>query len=92
MSCKGTKRTPQQALEARRQAIAGLFASGKTQHAIWHRLRQCCAASKCGRLCPRLVKSPGIALVECVDVVTGERVDLYDALADPDHKCPEELF
>ena len=56
------------------------------------RLDLCCTASKCGRLCSRLVKQPGKAGVYCVDVRTGQHCDLYESLAEPDFVCPEGLF
>ena len=56
------------------------------------RLTICCRASKCGRLCPRLIKQPGRAGVWCVDIQTGSRIYLYEALADPAFKCPQERF
>lgn len=56
------------------------------------RLSICCNASKCARLCPRLTKQPGRAGVWCVDLQSGGKTYLYEALADPAFKCPEERF
>jgi hypothetical protein len=56
------------------------------------RLLRCSTASVCHRLCPRLVKAPGVALVYCVDPVAGKKVDLYNALADPEFACPDGRF
>jgi hypothetical protein len=51
----------------------------------------CCRASECGRLCPHLVKSPGVALVKCW--VEGQPiVGLYEVLGDPDWHCPQKRF
>ena len=73
-------------------AIARLFARGKPEAAFRHRLAQCLHASDCGRLCERLVKAPGKSSVWCVDVPTGERVELYPALEREDFHCPEGRF
>ncbi len=48
---------------------------------------QCTHASECGRLCPCLVKGPGVANVWCVDLETGEKVPLYDVLKKPEGAC-----
>ncbi len=73
-----------------------LIADGRSEYASEafqkHRLLQCLSASKCRRLCPRLVKAYGRPLVWCVDVKTGDKTPLYDALEDPAFECPEGLF
>ena len=56
------------------------------------RLAWCATASECGRLCPRLVKGPGVSQVFCVDIETGERIDLYAALAQREFRCPRGMF
>ena len=57
-----------------------------------HRFAVCVHASDCRRLCPRLVKGPGISQVACVNIETGEQRPLYESLEDPDFECPEGLF
>ena len=57
-----------------------------------HRLAQCTHASECGRLCARLVKGPGVSEIYCVDIETGEKTPLYEALENPDFECPLGLF
>jgi ferredoxin len=52
----------------------------------------CCQATRCGRICSRLVKQPGKAGVWCVDIQTLEKIELYPALGDPDFACPERHF
>jgi len=75
------------AAEVRRRAAA------ESPDAVFrHRLGVCCRASRCGRLCPRLVKQPGKAGVWCVDIMTGGKTTLYEALVDPDFRCPEGHF
>jgi len=59
---------------------------------LQQRLTACCQASPCGRICERLIKQPGKAGVYCVDIETGEKVHLYDALADPSFACPKGRF
>jgi len=75
-----------------REIITGLFARGQAQAAFTHRIGQCVHASDCGRLCERLVKAPGKALVWCVDPQTGERTELYPALEDAGFRCPQARF
>ncbi len=75
-----------------REIIAGLFAKDMPTAALMHRLSQCVHASECSRLCPSLVKGPGIAQIACVNVETGESVNLYEALEREDFICPRELF
>ena len=75
-----------------RAVIEKLFARGKADAAFQHRLVQCYHASKCGRLCERLVKSHGAAMVWCYDIETGERTHLYPALEREDFRCPEGRF
>jgi hypothetical protein len=57
-----------------------------------HRLRICVSASDCGRICPRLIKGPGVAEVRCADISTGTQIPLYSALENPDFECPERRF
>ena len=57
-----------------------------------HRFAYCVRASKCRRLCPRLVKGPGVNQVACVNIKTGEKRPLYESLEDPAFECPEGLF
>jgi hypothetical protein len=38
------------------------------------------------------MKSPGVALVYCTDITTGQSTPLYEALADPAFICPENRF
>ena len=53
----------------------------------------CLRASKCGRICPWLMKSAGtVQEVYCVNLETNEKVRLYDALKDEAFKCPRGLF
>jgi len=54
-----------------------------------HRLNQCCHASTCGRLCPHLIKGPGIEQIRCEHRLEAM---LYDLLEDPEFTCPEGLF
>lgn len=75
-----------------RAVIEKLFARGKADAAFQHRLVQCYHASKCGRLCDRLLKGPGAAQVTCYDVETGEQTQLYSALEREDFRCPEGRF
>ena len=72
----------------------GLFKVPKSAspNLVAQRLAQCCHASECDRLCPRLVKGPGISQVACVNIETGEQRPLYESLEDPDFECPEGLF
>lgn len=81
----------QQKKRSQREAIQSLFARN-AKAAFNHRLSICCHATDCGRLCPRLVKGPGIAIVKCVDVQTGQQADLYEALAKAEFACPLDLF
>jgi len=74
-----------------REAIATLFVKGKAEAAFFHRYSICMRASPCGRACARLVKPPGLRAF-CVDLQANARVDLYEALKDPDFRCPEGLF
>jgi len=76
--------------ERTRAVLAGLFAR-RPAAAAAHRLMICCRASRCGRLCERLVKAPGLQ-AWCVDLRAGRRTDLYAALADPAFRCPEGRF
>lgn len=71
--------------------IAALFACGKEKAGAWHRLQQCLHATDCGRVCERLVKAPG-KMVWCVDVKTGAKVELYEALERAEFQCPERRF
>lgn len=89
MGCKGT--IAANSIEMR-AILRELFVRGQYVAAATHRLSQCLHASKCGRLCPRLVKAYGRPLVWCVDVETGDKTPLYKALEDPDFECPEGLF
>jgi len=79
---------------AKRRRIVSddLFATGRGEHAIRQRLTWCVTAAECGRICPRLVKGPGVASVACLDVASGSTLDLYPALADPAFRCPAGLF
>ena len=67
-------------------------ASGQADGEFRRRLLICCHATRCGRICSRLVKQPGKAGVWCVDVETRGKIELYRALADPDFKCPQQHF
>lgn len=60
-------------------------------HLFRIRLDWCLHASPCRRLCERLVKAPG-KLAWCVDAETGDKIDLYAALADPGFACPAGSF
>ena len=75
-----------------RALIIGLFGKGNARAAFKHRLAQCVHASECGRLCPSLVKGPGVSQIACVNVETGESVNLYEALEREDFICPRGLF
>ena len=75
-----------------REIIARLFAAGNAKAAFAHRLAQCCHGSDCGRLCPNLVKAPGVAAVYCVNLDDGTKRELYSALEDADFACPRSLF
>jgi len=56
------------------------------------RLAQCTHASECGRLCERLVKAPGKSQVFCVNIDSGEKIELYLALGRLEFECPEGRF
>ena len=78
---------------ALRQSANNYIRKGKATNAVDLLMAQaCCRASKCGRLCPNLVKGPGVSQVWCVDLNTGERRGLYEALADSSFHCPEDRF
>ena len=79
-------------LSARRRHLALLFTGGKAEAAFALRLMLCATASRCGRLCRRLVKGPGTAACRCVDVETGVSRDLYASLAEAAFACPEDRF
>ena len=64
----------------------------KARDEFHRRLSICCRATECGRICRRLVKQPGKAGVWCVDIVSGVKVGLYEALARGDFRCPEGRF
>ena len=87
MTCRKAPRNP----TAVRDVIAGLFRRGKGAAAARQRLAQCCHGSECGRLCENLVKAPGVQ-AWCVNLATGEKVDLYPALEREDFHCPEGRF
>jgi len=87
-----TRSAPADVPAQRREAIYQLFCHGENDAAFMERLACCCRASRCGRLCNRLVKAPGAAKVYCVAVKTGTKTLLYRALADPDFACPEGRF
>lgn len=60
-----------------------------------HRFARCCHATGCGRLCERLIKSPGAALVQCYanyPAAPSEIIDLYVRLEDREFVCPAGLF
>lgn len=66
---------------------------GDPERAVsWLLVHGCCVASACGRLCPHLIKGPGVSQVKCLDPETGELAHLYEALADPEWRCPQGLF
>ena len=79
-------------LSLRRRHLARLFADGKADAAFALRLMLCVTASRCGRLCRRLVKGPGTAGCRCVDIEGGPSYDLYASLQDPAFACPENRF
>ncbi|KKN83517.1 hypothetical protein LCGC14_0297550 [marine sediment metagenome] len=56
------------------------------------RYSKCTHASKCGRMCPNLIKDFGIEEVFCRDIATGKETPLYEALENPDFECPIGLF
>jgi len=66
--------------------------SDDTANRVHQRLTLCCRATQCGRICRRLIKQPGKAGVWCVDLPAGQKVNLYDALAQPEFQCPEGVF
>ena len=88
MACKRGKRSDP---GRTREIIDALF-SKNPKAAAAHRLNQCLRASKCGRLCARLVKAPGVADVRCVNIETGAAIPLYEALEHADFHCPEGRF
>ena len=90
MGCIGKEKQPVR--QSPREMIGELFAAEQSAAAFKHRLFQCTHATGCGRLCERLVKQPGKAGVYCVDVKTGEQIDLYTALEAPAFACPMGLF
>ena len=78
------------------QVVQSLFDRGKPEAAMQHRMTVCCHATKCGRLCEYMIKSPGKALVYCVPdlkpVDPSITPTLYEKLGDPDFVCPRRLF
>ena len=89
MGCGGRPRPDR--LARRRAYLRGVIERDPAAGAK-HRLAYCTHATDCGRLCERLVKAPGKALVWCVDIETGERRPLYESLADTEFRCPLGLF
>ena len=89
MGC-GDRPTPLR-LARRRAYLRGLVERDAAAGAR-HRLSHCTHATDCGRLCERLVKAPGKALVWCVDFETGDRTPLYESLARPEFHCPRGRF
>ena len=80
-------------LAAAYQSILKAAGAHEATHMLFlHRLAACVHASECGRLCPSLIKGPGIAQIACVNVETSESVNLYEALEREDFICPRELF
>jgi ferredoxin len=58
-------------------AEAGQYAdTSNAKAAFRQRLSICCRASRCGRICDRLVKQPGKAGVHCVDIETNSKTAL----------------
>lgn len=73
-----------------RSVLDQLFANNAAA-AVRHRLAICCQASPCKHLCERLVKGPG-KIAWCLDIKTGKKVALYEALERPDFHCPASRF
>ena len=90
MPC-GKQTTRPQRSHRTRDLIASLFSKGNVATAAKHRLSQCLHASDCGRVCERFVKAPG-KIVWCVDIKTGVKVELYEALEHASFHCPRGLF
>jgi len=67
-------------------------AEDPAQEILLHRLVLCCRASQCGRLCANLIKQPGKTGVWCVDVASGQKINLYHALANRHFRCPIGMF
>ena len=82
--------------EKSRETIWQLFRRGKVKIAVAHRYAVCCQP----RLCPNLVKSLGTNSVGCTTNYQARTepdekwtiVPLYEALADPNFKCPRGWF
>ena len=88
MTCHHNKTAPLTTHEV----ITKLFADGRTDLAAMHRLGQCVRATKCNRICERLVKGVGKADVRCVNPETNTMVMLYEAIIRPNWHCPKGLF
>ena len=86
MGCKG--KTPVVLFDARKRVQD----QADSKHLFAVRFNWCAHASGCNRLCAQLLKGPGVAAVQCVDLKTGDTVDLYPALADPAFRCPAGRF
>uniref|UniRef100_A0A6M3IKE3 Uncharacterized protein n=1 Tax=viral metagenome TaxID=1070528 RepID=A0A6M3IKE3_9ZZZZ len=91
MACPKRERDLTAALARRRETLRKI--GERSPKAMGrHRLTICCSASKCGRLCPRLLKEPGVERVFCLDLATTDALPLYKALEDVDFACPEGRF